>query len=77
MICETCAHNDVCPGLRIATVVECENYQPRCRDCRFFTTFVPANEGLCQHMVNTVYQDDFCSMAEAKGENVHEEAEDD
>lgn len=64
--CTTCAHNHECAAYRAATVVECENYQPRCKACRHWMQIEKTAKGECPCMLGWIGEDDFCSLGDPR-----------
>lgn len=64
--CETCAHNKVCGLVRIATVVDCDAYQPRCKACGHYAPAKGSSTGECPYMLYSICEDDSCTLGEFK-----------
>lgn len=63
--CSTCAHNNACNAVRVADVVECREYQPRCKACAFYTSLTDS-KGTCPMMAFWIGCEDSCTLGDPK-----------
>lgn len=47
--CPSCIHREICPAYEV-TQVECENYRPHCKDCKYWESihYEYRTDGFCR-----------------------------